>query len=74
VVVVDDATRDRRFDIAHGSQVIGIRSAIAAPVVTSKGVVAVLIASSTEPSRFSQSSANFMQNMANVAGMTLRHG
>ena len=74
VVVVDDTTRDRRFDIAPGSQAIGIRSAIAAPVVTSKGVVAILIASSTEPSRFSQSSANFMQNMANVAGMTLRHG
>lgn len=73
VVVVEDALRDRRFDIAPRSKEIGIRSAIAAPVLTSSGVRAVLIAASTEPSMFNEASVHFMQNMANVVGMALRH-
>jgi len=73
VVVVADALRDRRFDIAPRSKAIGIRSAIAAPVLTSSGVRAVLMAASPEPSKFSETSASFMQNMANVVGMALRH-
>lgn len=73
VVVVEDALRDRRFDIAPRSREIGIRSAIAAPVLASDGVRAVLMAASKEPSMFSESSVHFMQNMANVVGIALRH-
>ncbi len=71
VVIVQDATRDRRFDFAPGSMRVGIRSAIAAPVLAPSGVCAVLFASSTEPSQFDQSSSHFMQNMANVVGFAL---
>jgi PAS domain S-box-containing protein len=73
VVIVEDATRDRRFDFAPGSMQFGIRSAIAAPVIGPGGVRAVLMAASPEPAKFSQSSAQFMQNMANVVGIVLRH-
>jgi PAS domain S-box-containing protein len=72
VVIVEDATRDRRFDFAPGSRPFGIRSAIAAPVMAPKGVRAVLIAASSEPAQFTQSSTQFMQNMANVVGTALR--
>lgn len=74
VVLVEDATRDRRFDIAPGSTQFGIRSALAAPVIGLNGVRAVLIAASPEPAQFSMSSAQFLQNMANVVGIALRDG
>jgi PAS domain S-box-containing protein len=72
VVLVEDTRRDRRCDFAPSSLDVGVRSAIAAPVVGPQGVVAVLTAASTEPSRFTRSSVHFMQNMANVVAIALQ--
>jgi transcriptional regulator with GAF, ATPase, and Fis domain len=72
VVVVKDFTRDRRLEFAPRPMEFGLRSAIAAPVLAPKGVRAVLIAANTKPHTFDQSSAHFMQSMANVVGTALR--
>lgn len=72
VVIVEDATRDRRIDFAAlRPKQLGLRSAIAAPVFGRSGVRAVVIAASTQPHKFSQSSAHFVQSMANIAGIVL---
>jgi GAF domain-containing protein len=72
VVVVDDATRDRRLDLPARATELGFRSAIAAPVFGPSGVCAVVMAVSTQPYKFSQSSAHFLQSIANVVGIVLR--
>jgi PAS domain S-box-containing protein len=73
VVVVDDARRDRRFDVAPRAAEFGIVSAIAAPVFGTSGVCGILIAESTEPHKFSQSSGYFIQSVANIVGIALRN-
>jgi PAS domain S-box-containing protein len=73
VVTVEDARKDRRFDIAAPPGVdITIVSAVAAPVRGASGVCGVLIASRTMPHRFDRSAAHFMQSIANVAGVALQ--
>ena len=73
VVRVEDAERDRRFDVKWMQERLGIVSAIAAPVFGSSGVCAVLLAGSTVPYKFNRSAVNFMQSMANVVGAALQH-
>jgi PAS domain S-box-containing protein len=72
VVIVEDATRDRRFDLAPRPKQLGLRSAIAAPVLGPLGVRAVVLALSKQPHKFNQSSAHFMQSIANVVGIVLQ--
>ena len=72
VVVVGDVTRDRRLDFAPRPTQLSIRSAIAAPVFAPAGVCSVLIAASKEPHKFKQSSAHFLQSMANLVGVAFR--
>ncbi|HTW09744.1 MAG TPA: PAS domain S-box protein, partial [Acidimicrobiales bacterium] len=72
VVIVEDATRDRRLDLAPRHTQLGLRSAIAAPVFGPSGVRAVVIAVSTQPHNFNQSSGHFMQSIANVIGTVLQ--
>jgi GAF domain-containing protein len=73
VVVVTDASRDRRFDIRSDAR-NWFTSAIAAPVFGPSDVGGVLIAASTKSHKFDESDAHFMQSMANVAGVALRPG
>jgi GAF domain-containing protein len=73
VVVVTDASRDRRFDKVSEAR-YAITSAIAAPVFGPSGVGGVLIAASTESHKFNESDTHFMQSMANVVGIALRPG
>jgi GAF domain-containing protein len=72
VVYVDNARRDRRFDMAPRAVELGMVSALAAPVFATTGVSGVLIAGSTEPHKFSRLSGHFVQSMANVVGILLR--
>jgi PAS domain S-box-containing protein len=73
VVSVEDASLDRRFEIATPPGLdFAIVSAIAAPVLGPSGVLGVLIASCTTPHAFGVSAAHFMQSMANVAGTALQ--
>jgi GAF domain-containing protein len=51
---------------------MGLMSAAAAPVFADTGVIGVLIAASTRPRQFTRSSGQFIQSMANVAGVALR--
>jgi PAS domain S-box-containing protein len=71
VVVVTDASRDRRFDNVSEAR-YALTSAIAAPVFGPSGVGGVLIAASTQSHKFNESHAQFMQSMANVVGIALR--
>jgi PAS domain S-box-containing protein len=73
VVVVEDTSLDRRFDLASPSGVdVSIVSAIAAPVLGAAGICGVLIASRGTPHKFSPSATHFMQCIANVAGIALQ--
>jgi PAS domain S-box-containing protein len=73
VVLVEDARRDRRFDIEAMPGKLGIVSAIAAPVFGPSGICGVLTADSTTPHSFNMSAVHFMQSIANVVGIALRH-
>jgi PAS domain S-box-containing protein len=73
VVVVEDARRDRRFDIPATQGHASIVSAIAAPVFGTTGVRGVLMASRTTPHQFDQSAVHFMQSIANIVGIALEH-
>jgi PAS domain S-box-containing protein len=73
VVLVEDATLDRRFDLPPppaGREPIA--AAIAAPVLGAAGVRGVLVAGFMTPQRFTPSAAHFMQSIANVAGVALQ--
>jgi GAF domain-containing protein len=74
VVVVEDATLDRRFDIPEISGHAGIVSAIAAPVFGPAGVWGILTVNRTTPHAFTPSAAHFMQSIANVVGFALQQG
>jgi PAS domain S-box-containing protein len=69
VVHVDDAARERRFDLGPGGASPG--SAIAAPVFGPDGVRAVLTAESAAAHHFDASAVDFMQALANVVGVAL---
>jgi PAS domain S-box-containing protein len=73
VVRVEDARRDRRFDVEPMAGQPAIVSAIAAPVFGPSGVCAVLTADSTTPHKFNRSAAHFIQSIANVVGIALQH-
>jgi PAS domain S-box-containing protein len=73
VVLLEDARRDRRFDISPFALTLGISSAIAAPVFGPSGVCGVLVAAHTLPHKFDVSAGQFMQSVANVVGITLQH-
>jgi PAS domain S-box-containing protein len=73
VVLVEDARRDRRFDIDPTPGQLGIISAIAAPVFGPSGVCGVLTADSPTPHKFNKSAVHFMQSIANVVGIALQH-
>jgi PAS domain S-box-containing protein len=72
VVLVDDASRDRRFDRSAHAAEVGLMSAAAAPVFAGTRVVGVVIAGSSERRQFSRSASQFIQSMANVVGVALR--
>jgi PAS domain S-box-containing protein len=71
VVFVDDTDLDRRFD--RSSMFPGDRAAsvIGAPVFGPDGIIGVLIAESSAPSRFDHGDAHFIQGMANIIGTAL---
>jgi PAS domain S-box-containing protein len=71
VVILEDANQDRRFDLAPRPALLGLRSAIAAPVFGRSGVCGVLTAACKEPRRFNQSAAHFMQSIANIVGIVV---
>jgi len=72
VVVLEDVRRERRFDVDGSAGRLGILSAIAAPVFGPSGVLGILLASSTKLGTFDSSAIDFMQSMANIAGVLLR--
>jgi PAS domain S-box-containing protein len=72
VVVCGDLRRERRFDVDSSAERLGILSAIAAPVFGPSGVLGILLASSREMGKFDSSAVDFMQSMANIAGVLLR--
>jgi GAF domain-containing protein len=72
VVLVDDASRDRRFDRSAHAAEVGLMSAAAAPVFAGTRVIGVVIAGSSERRQFSRSAGQFIQSMANVVGVALR--
>jgi PAS domain S-box-containing protein len=72
VVVVEDATLDRRFDLPVIPGHAGIVSAIAAPVFGPAGVWGVLTVNRTTPHAFTPSAVHFMQSIANVVGFALQ--
>ena len=73
VVLVGNVRQDRRFDLAPGSMPTML-SAIAAPVVRDRNVVAVLVAGSDVEAAFVDSAAPVIQGMANIVGVTMRLG
>jgi GAF domain-containing protein len=72
VVIVEDVSTDRRFDLTPAQAISGTVSAIAAPVFGSSGVHAILTAERSQPHRFDQAAVHFMQSMANVIGAALQ--
>jgi PAS domain S-box-containing protein len=71
VVVVDNTGFDRRFDRASTQPAGPTASAIGAPIFGPDGVVGVLIAESSTPSRFAHGDAHFIQGIANIIGTAL---
>jgi PAS domain S-box-containing protein len=72
VVLVTDASTDRRFDPCVGQENSASGSAVAAPVFGAVGVRAVLLAEKSTAYTFDQSAVHFMQCMANVIGAALQ--
>jgi PAS domain S-box-containing protein len=74
LVVVDDAAHDRRFDLPPAPQWRGpLASAVAAPVMGTSGVRGVVLVGRVERRPFTASSAHFVQSVANVIALALRH-
>jgi PAS domain S-box-containing protein len=71
-VLVDDARIEKRFDSISTVTMLATGSAIAAPVLGSRGVRAVLVAERTAAHAFPQSEVHFIESVANVIGATLR--
>jgi len=71
-VVVSDAKRDRRFDIASPPSGVPIASAVAAPVVGPAGVVAVVVAYASTPREFDACAVHFVQAVSSVVGTVFR--
>ncbi|MDT7537275.1 MAG: hypothetical protein QOI82_860 [Actinomycetota bacterium] len=72
LVVVEDATHDRRFDLPPPPSWRGpIVSAIGAPVMGPSGVRGVVLVGWTAGHSVSGASAHFVQSVANVVGMAL---
>jgi PAS domain S-box-containing protein len=71
VVVVDNTASDQRFDRYTTPSTGPTASAIGAPIFGTDGVVGVLIAESSTPSRFDHGDAHFIQGMANIIGTAL---
>ncbi len=71
VVIVEDAARDRRFDIEPIAGLPAMASAIAAPVFVGSGVRGVLVVQRRARHNFSPTAAHFMQSLANVIGVAL---
>jgi PAS domain S-box-containing protein len=72
VVLVRDASTDRRFDRCSGEASWAPAAAVAAPVFGTSGVRGVLIAEKSTAQTFDQSAVHFMQSMANVIGVALQ--
>jgi GAF domain-containing protein len=73
VVIVEDASRDKRFDRAPAPEWRGpLMSAVAAPIHGPEGVRGVLLAGLTRTRTFGPSAGHFMQSVANVVGMALQ--
>jgi PAS domain S-box-containing protein len=71
VVVVEDARRDRRFDIVPITGQPPVVSAVAAPVFGPSGVRGVLTAVRATPHAFDRSAMHYMQSLANIVGTAL---
>jgi PAS domain S-box-containing protein len=72
VVVVDNTKLDQRFDPPPATQPDPQTvSAIGAPVLGPQGLLAVLTAESSAPSKFQLSCTHFVQAMANIIGTAL---
>jgi GAF domain-containing protein len=73
VVVVEDSSRDRRFDLPPPPEWRGpIISAIGAPVLSPNGVCGVLLVGwMTRQPRFPSSTVHFVESVANVIGVAL---
>jgi GAF domain-containing protein len=72
VVIVDDITRDGRFDRNRDDLTwTPTVSAIGAPIFGAGQTLGVLIAESTRPDAYDERDAHFVQGMANVIGTAL---
>jgi PAS domain S-box-containing protein len=71
VVVVDDVSADRRFDLTSSQVASGTVSAIAAPVFDAGGVQGIVLAEKSSAHVFDQPAVHFMQSMANIVGVAL---
>ncbi|MEY2459141.1 MAG: hypothetical protein QOG30_971 [Acidimicrobiaceae bacterium] len=71
VVVVDNTEYEGRFDFCATQPGTRTASAIGAPIFGPEGLSRVLIAESSEPHRFDDQDAHFVQGMANIIGTDL---
>jgi PAS domain S-box-containing protein len=75
VVVVEDSSRDRRFDLPPPPEWRGpILSAIGAPVMAPTGICGVLLVGWTTRHRVPASTPHFVESVANGVGMALQPG
>lgn len=70
VVVVDDVTRERRFDTTPLAP--ETRSAIAAPIFGPEGASGALVAECATTRSFDKSAVDFLQSIANVVAAALK--
>jgi PAS domain S-box-containing protein len=72
VVVVDNAHRDRRFEMTQTRAGFHTASAIGAPIFGPGSITGVIAAESSTPYRFDHSAGHFVQGIANVIGMIFK--
>ena len=65
-IVVNDYARERRFQTSPIQHTHGVRSAVEVLICGASGTYGIVGGYATEPGRFDDDSANFMQNVSNT--------